>query len=560
MLGREFFKKPRNALEGQKGPAAAPQAPDGMFVKCPACGANLLREELERDNLVCKRCRHHFRMGARRRIALLCDEGSFEEWDGELESENVLDFPEYETKLAGAKKRSGERESVICGEGKIDGQPFVLCVMDPNFMMGSMGRITGEKIASAFERATAKRLPVVVCSASGGARMQEGILSLMQMAKTSGAIGRHSRAGLLYVTVLTDPTLGGVSASFAMEGDIILSEPGALIGFAGPRVIEQTIRQKLPAGFQSAEFQREKGFVDAIVQRGKLRATLSQLIALHCGGQGIDQNLYAMRRREELATTPQSLTPYQRLQAARGKNRPTAFDFIERCFEDFVELHGDRRFGDDKAVVGGIARLFGMPVTVIGIEKGRDLKDRIDRNFGLAHPEGYRKALRLMRQAEKFRRPVVCLVDTSGAFCGIGAEERGQSQAIAENLQTMMELRTPVISVLIGEGGSGGALALAVADEVWMLENAVYSVISPEGCASILWKNSSRVAEACDCLKLTAPDLLKLGVIERVIAESEKRELMFGWLKTALCDALQEKRATPVDQLLRRRYERFRKF
>ena len=560
MLGREFFKKPKNALEGQKGPVTKPQVPDTMFVKCPACGATILKEDLEAELLLCRKCRHHFRMNPRQRIALVCDEGSFVELSADLVSDNVLNFPDYDAKLAGAKKRSGEKESVVCGEGRIDGQPFVVCVMDPFFMMGSMGRVTGEKITAAFEYATERRLPVVVFALSGGARMQEGILSLMQMAKTSGAIGRHSEAGLLYITVLTDPTTGGVTASFAMEGDIILAEPGALIGFAGPRVIEQTIRQKLPAGFQSAEFQRDKGFVDAIVPRDEMKKMLSTLIALHCGGEEIDQTLYAMRHREELKPMASAMTPHQRVQTARGKNRPTAADFIEHCFENFIELHGDRRFADDHAIIGGVARLFGMPVTVIGIEKGRDLRDRIDRNFGSVNPEGYRKALRLMRQAEKFRRPVVCLVDTSGAFCGIGAEERGQGQAIAENLQTMMGLRTPVISVLIGEGGSGGALALAVADEVWMLENAVYSVISPEGCASILWKDSSRVAEACDCLKLTADDLYRLGAIERVIGESDQRELMFGWVKTALCDALREKLEMPTELLVAARYERFRKF
>ena len=202
------------------------------------------------------------------------------------------------------------------------------------------------------------------------------------------------------------------------------------------------------------------------------------------------------------------MSAFDKVMAARDAKKPTTVDFIENMFGDsFFELHGDRRFGDDKAVIGGLASLNGMPVTVIGLEKGRNTKERMERNFGSAHPEGYRKALRLMKQAEKFHRPVLCFVDTSGAFCGIGAEERGQGQAIAENIMEMMTLKTPVLSILIGEGGSGGALALAVADEVWMLENSVYSVISPEGCASILWKDESRAADAAQCLKLTAQDL-----------------------------------------------------
>ena len=207
---------------------------------------------------------------------------------------------------------------------------------------------------------------------------------------------------------------------------------------------------------------------------------------------------------------------YERLIKARAKGRPTSLEFITNIFEDFYELHGDRLFGDDPAVIGGLARLNGTPVTVIGIEKGVDTKDKVVRNFGSANPEGYRKALRLMKQAEKFHRPVVCLVDTSGAYCGIGAEERGQGSAIAMNLMEMMNLRTPVISILIGEGGSGGALALAVADEVWMLENAVYSVISPEGAASIIWKDASRVEAAAEALRMTAEDLLCMEIIERI--------------------------------------------
>ena len=248
--------------------------------------------------------------------------------------------------------------------------------------------------------------------------------------------------------------------------------------------------------------------------------------------------------------------------AARSNDRPTAVDYITRIFGDsFFELHGDRGFADDKAVIGGIASLDGKPLTVIGLEKGRNLKERMERNFGSAHPEGYRKALRLMKQAEKFHRPVICFVDTSGAYCGIGAEERGQGQAIAENLMEMMTLRTPVLSILIGEGGSGGALALAVADEVWMLENAIYSVISPEGCASILWKDPTKTVEASECLKLTSKDLFKLGVIERIIREPKTVDsVMFDSLKNLIAQTFDKLGSYDTGTLLERRYNRFRKF
>lgn len=255
------------------------------------------------------------------------------------------------------------------------------------------------------------------------------------------------------------------------------------------------------------------------------------------------------------------MSAYDKVLAARDAKKLMAVDYISHLFGDsFFECHGDRRFSDDKAVVGGVAMLYDMPVTVIGLEKGRNTKERMERNFGSAHPEGYRKALRLMKQAEKFHRPVLCFVDTSGAFCGIGAEERGQGQAIAENLMEMMTLKTPVLSILIGEGGSGGALALAVADEVWMLENAVYSVISPEGCASILWKDSAKAPDAAECLKITANDLFDLGVIERIIREPKAdNPNMFESLKLLISRTFEKNLAVDTDELLEARYNRYRK-
>ena len=250
------------------------------------------------------------------------------------------------------------------------------------------------------------------------------------------------------------------------------------------------------------------------------------------------------------------MNAYEKVTAARAKGRSTAADYIWEIFAHFTEMHGDRRFGDDKSVIAGIAWLDAMPVTVIGIEKGRSIKERGLRNSGSAHPEGYRKALRQMKLAEKFGRPVICFVDTPGAFCGIGAEERGQGQAIAENLMEMMTLKVPVISIVIGEGGSGGALALSVADEVWMLENSVYSVISPEGCASILWKDASCAKEAAECLKLTAEDLLRFGVIEKIIPERGNK---FAYVKSELIRAIQKSKTFSPDALTENRYARFRK-
>ena len=259
-----------------------------------------------------------------------------------------------------------------------------------------------------------------------------------------------------------------------------------------------------------------------------------------------------------------TMTAYEKVSQARAKGRSTSIDYIGAIFTDFMEMRGDRRFGDDKSIIAGVALLNNIPVTVIGIEKGRNIKERGLRNSGSAHPEGYRKALRQMKLAEKFKRPIICFVDTPGAYCGIGAEERGQGQAIAENLMEMMTLKVPIISIVIGEGGSGGALALSVADEVWMLENAVYSVISPEGCASILWKDAGRAKEASECLKLTASDLYQFKVIEKIIPEtygggfSNAGAQKFSYIKQELIQTISKNMYLSPSELTENRYARFR--
>lgn len=251
--------------------------------------------------------------------------------------------------------------------------------------------------------------------------------------------------------------------------------------------------------------------------------------------------------------------PYAIVKNARDTMRPTGLDYVRNVFQGFIQMHGDRRFADDPAIVGGIAWLENTPVTVIAMEKGHTAKERQLRNFGAPNPEGYRKALRLMKQAEKFGRPVICFVDTSGAYCGIGAEERGQGQAIAENLMELSTLCVPVISLLIGEGGSGGALALAVADRVWMLDQAVYSVISPEGCASILWKDAKKAENAAANLKLTAQDALNFGIIERIIPEADMgKQPFYDQIRRSLADELEILAQDP--DLVQKRYDRFRRF
>ena len=297
MINKNFFKRAKNELEGvirpqksenereknqEKGKTGGfGEAAEELWTSCASCKALILKEDLTDHLYVCPKCGYYYRLTARQRIALFTDRDSFTERDGDMKPKNLLKFPDYNAKLKKATEDSGENESVICGTARIGGYPCGVFVMEPRFMMGSMGSVTGEKITRLFEYAAEARLPVIGFTASGGARMQEGTLSLMQMAKTSGAVKRHSDRGLLYITVLTDPTTGGVTASFAMEGDVIVAEPGALIGFAGPRVIEQTINQKLPEGFQRSEFLLEKGFVDRIVERRDLKEFLITMLRLH---------------------------------------------------------------------------------------------------------------------------------------------------------------------------------------------------------------------------------------------------------------------------------------
>ena len=387
--GQEPEKKEESAIQ-----QPAPEAPE--TVTCKICKKELDKKRVVKNKYVCYECGYYFRVRAKNRIKMVADAGSFENWFEEEKTGNPLNFPEYEEKVAATQEKTGLSEGVTIGECTIYGQKTVLGVIDARFMMGSMGHVVGEKITRAMEDATEKKLPVILFCCSGGARMQEGIVSLMQMAKTSAAVKRHSDAGLLYVPVLTDPTTGGVTASFAMLGDIILAEPKALIGFAGPRVIEQTIGQKLPEGFQRAEFQLEHGFVDAIVERDDLKMTLYRILKMHEPRTGYanfdplreDDNYEPTELMKERNVKAKPMNAWDKVTAARQMKRLASVDYIDTIFDEFMEMHGDRYFRDDPAIVGGFAYLDGQPVTVIGVHKGKDLKDCAYRNYGMPSPEG----------------------------------------------------------------------------------------------------------------------------------------------------------------------------
>ena len=569
---RYAFKRTIAASSVRTDKEIRPEVPDGMLKKCNACKAAVFVDEVKKNNYICPHCGNYFRVHARRRIEMIADEGTFEEWDTMMEISNPLSYKGYEDKVKKLQEKTQLDEAIVTGKARIGGVSVALGVCDSRFLMASMGENVGEKIARAVEKATDEGLPVVLFACSGGARMQEGIVSLMQMAKTSAALKRHSDAGLLYISVLTNPTTGGVTASFAMLGDIILAEPNALIGFAGPRVIEQTIRQKLPKGFQRSEFLLEHGFIDQIVERKNMKEALAKLLKMHCKNLCIEAETVQKNLVKSLKNLPETKenmadisekTAWEHVVLARSKERPTGKDYIPWLFDHFTELHGDRLFGDDPALIGGIGYFNGVPVTLLVQEKGNGTKENIAHNFGMVSPEGYRKSLRLMKQAEKFHRPVICLVDTPGAFCGLEAEERGQGEAIARNLFELSGLKVPVLSIVIGEGGSGGALALAAGDEVWMMENSIYSILSPEGFASILWKDSGKAKEAAEVMKLTAADLKKLGIIELVIPEKEPltRENMAAvmeLLKEQIGEFLKNYQNLNIEKLLNKRYSRYR--
>ena len=572
---RDMFKKTYTVIDshvktGKREKTEEPSIPQGLWRKCNKCGQPIYVEDVTNNYYVCPKCGGYFRVHAYRRIEMLIDEGTFEEWNQEMEFSNPLDFPGYEKKVQATREKTRLNEAIVTGKGMIHGLPAAVGVCDARFIMSSMGHVVGEKVTQMVERATEEKLPVIIFACSGGARMQEGIVSLMQMAKTSAALKRHHEAGQLFISVLTDPTTGGVTASFAMLGDIILAEPGALIGFAGPRVIQQTIGQKLPEGFQRAEFLLEHGFVDKIVPRDEQKRVIADILRMHrkpdaltLKNAGIGRDGLA-EASGKFSFNRSGKSAWDTVLLSRDGARPVATDYIDAIFDDFMEFHGDRYFKDDGAIVGGIATFKGIPVTVIGQQKGKTTKENIRRNFGMPSPDGYRKALRLMQQAETFGRPIICFVDTPGAFCGIEAEERGQGEAIARNLFEMASLTVPVLSLVIGEGGSGGALAMAVANEVWMMENAIYSILSPEGFASILWKDSKKAADAARVMKITAADLCEMGLIEDVIPEkqpacADTMPEIAGIIREKLSAFLNRYENMKPEELAEQRYQRFRR-
>ena len=539
-----------------------------MWIKCEACGRLVYYKDYKNNHYVCPRCSRAFMMTPKQRFDLLFDSVNWQKFDLPIVSDDPLNFSDrmsYKERLAEARDDTGTNDSISTADGKIGGINTTVCVMNGDFMMGSMGRAAGDAIIASIEHAIELKNPFVMVTCSGGARMQENILSLMQMARTTVAVNKLHDNKLPYIVVLTDPTYGGVSASFAMLGDIHIAEKGARIGFAGRRVIEQNIHEKLPSNFQTADYLYEHGMVDIVVERSELQETLARVLTVLTKQPSTPKvidvktpKFEAPKKSRDIGKTPE----YDRVLLARNENRPHFLDYVNGIVDKWTYLAGDRRFGEDAAMCGGIGYWYGTPCVIIGQEKGRTIETRQQHRFGMANPEGYRKAQRLMKLAEKFNLPLISLFDTAGAFAGGAAEERGQSEAVAATIAMGLRAKTPYVAVNVGEGGSGGAIAIGTGDRIMMLENAIYSVIAPESCASILWKDNKFKANAATALKLTARDMASLNVIDKIIDEPAGGahtdwQTTMELLGKSVSDALNELCEIPVEELVPLRAKKF---
>ena len=526
---------------------------------CIVCDHDLRDDELYLSYRVCPRCRFHYSMSARERIESLVDPNSFSETNRSLISLDPLSFASaksYSSSIFRDQRRTGLTEAALTGTASIEGTTVMLIVLDFGFMGGTMGSVVGEKITLTLERAMKRGLSTVAIVTSGGARIQEGVLSLMQMAKTAAAANRLNQVGLPFITVLANPATGQAYGSFANLADIILAEPGAMVGFSSLRVINRASDHPLPTGAHSAESHLEHGMLDAVVQRTDLRSVIGVLLDLLETGYRLEDGDGVQRRRTEIAR-PQA---WASVQIARHESRPTSADYLSRILSEFVELHGDRAYGDDPTIISGLGRIAGQTVAVVAQQR---VSVEGSPNRSPTTPEGFRKAQRAMNMAAKFSLPLITLVDTTGPDLSEEAEERGLGNAIANSMALMSGLEVPTISVVIGQAGSGGALALGVADRALMLEHAIYTAVSPEEAAEVIYQDASRAEEAASSMRLTARDCLDLGIIDRIVAEppngahSDPDEAA-RLLHRALVSALVRLQSTSARRRTGGRYDKYR--
>ena len=537
-----------------------------MWLKCESCGKLVYYKDFKDNLRICPRCHHVFQLTPGQRFNLLFDNNDWTALELPRVSDDPLGFVDrkpYADRLKEARAETEAFDAISAADGKIGGVAATIAVMNAEFMMGSMGRAVGDGIIASIEHAIEKKQPFIIVTASGGARMQENILSLMQMARTTAAVNKLHANKIPYIVILTDPTYGGVTASFAMLGDIHMAEAGARIGFAGRSVVEQNMREKLPADFQTAEYLLNHGMVDIVSTRADMKKNLEKILRVVTKQPAEPGNIsIATPKFEVRKSDGRAEGAYEKVKIARHENRPHFLDYINGLTTDWTPLSGDRLFGEDPALLGGPAYFRGIPVMIMGQEKGRDIATRTKHRFGMPTPEGYRKAIRLMRLAEKYELPIITLVDTDGAFAGREGEERGQSQAVATSTQTGLSVATPYISIITGTGGSGGAIAIATGDKILMLENSIYSVIAPESCATILWRNNKFKEQATEAMKLTARDMADLNVIDEIVSEPTSGahtdwQTTMELLGAAVVKNLAALTAIPAAELPARRAEKF---
>ncbi len=539
-----------------------------MWIKCESCGRLVYYKDYKDNHYICPRCGRAFIMTPKQRFDLLFDNTEWQRVPLPTVTDDPLNFVDrmpYKERLATARTDTGYNDAVATADGTIGGIATTICVLNGDFMLGSMGRAAGDGIVASMEHAIETKQPFVMVVSSGGARMQENILSLMQMARTTVAVNRLHEKGIPYIVILTDPTYGGVTASFAMLGDIHIAEKDARIGFAGRRVIEQNIREKLPSNFQTADYLYEHGMVDMVVARPELHDKLVKILSVLTKQphdvKPINVQTPAFDATKKIRGMGES-DAYDKVLLARNENRPHFLDYINGIVDDWTYLAGDRLYAEDPAMCSGIGFWRGIPAVIIGQEQGRTIESRQHHRFGMANPDGYRKAQRMMRLAEKFKLPLISLFDTAGAFAGREGEERGQSQAVASSIATGLSIKTPYVAVNVGQGGSGGAIAIGTGDKVLMLENAIYSVIAPESCASILWRDNNFKATASTAMKLTARDMADLNVIDRIVNEPAGGahtdwQTTMELLAAAVVDAIHELENIPAEELPTKRAEKF---
>ncbi len=539
-----------------------------MWIKCESCGKLVYYKDYKDNKYICPSCGRAFIMTPKQRFDLLFDDNSWERLTPPNVSDDPLNFTDriaYTDRLADARSETGCYDAIVTADGTIGGVPATVCVLNGLFMMGSMGRAAGDAIVAAMEHAVAEKRPFIMVTSSGGARMQENILSLMQMARTTVAVNKLHANGIPYIVLLTDPTFGGVTASFAMLGDIHIAEKGARIGFAGRRVIEQNIREKLPSNFQTADYLYEHGMVDMVVARGDLHDAIAKILSVLTKQERVPKQINVSTPAHDASKKIRGMgenEAYDKVLLARHENRPHFLDYINGIVDDWTYLAGDRLYAEDAAMGSGIGFWRGIPAVIIGQEQGRSIETRQKHRFGMPNPDGYRKAQRMMRLAEKFELPLISLFDTAGAFAGREGEERGQSQAVASSIATGLSVRAPYVAVNVGQGGSGGAIAIGTGDRILMLENAIYSVIAPESCASILWRDNKFRATASAAMKLTARDMADMNVIDEIIHEPAGGahtdwQTTMELLANAVAKQIMELQQIPVSELPARRADKF---